>query len=165
MRCAFTVVALIMMAPPSLVLSAEARFRISVADFSFKDTSGEVRDQAAEHNKRLSSFQTTLAHELAEADVVRAEHISCDQEDCSASAVGIPILSRYAVDQGSTHLLIGEIKKMSTLIGQIKYALLDLKTNKALCDRYLTYRGDTDEAWHRAAIYAARDAKKYCFNS
>ena len=162
MRSFFTVVALVMTAPPIQAYCTEARVKISVAEFSFKDTSGEVRDQVAEHNRRLKSFQTTLAHELAQAHAINAELLSCDPGPCSAFAIGIPSLSKSAVDQKSSHLLIGEIKKMSTLVGQIKFAILDLKTNKALCDRYLTYRGDTDEAWHRAAIYTARDAKINC---
>jgi hypothetical protein len=51
---------------------------------------------------------------------------------------------------------------MSTLVGWVKFAVLDLSENKPLCDRYLTYRGDTDEAWRRAAAFTARDVGKYC---
>ena len=51
---------------------------------------------------------------------------------------------------------------MSTLVGWVKFAVLDLGDNKAVCDRYLTYRGDTDEAWRRAAKFTTRDIEEHC---
>ncbi len=59
-------------------------------------------------------------------------------------------------------LLVGEVHKTSTLVGWIKFAVLDLRGKTTTCDRFLTYRGDTDEAWHRAAEFAGRDIGRNC---
>ncbi len=63
---------------------------------------------------------------------------------------------------GATLLLVGEVHKTSTLVGWMKFAVLDLRRRTATCDRLLTYRGDTDEAWHRAAQFAVRDIERNC---
>ena len=63
---------------------------------------------------------------------------------------------------GATLLLVGEVRKTSTLVGWMKFAVLDLSRKVATCDRFLTYRGDTDEAWRRAARFAADDIRRHC---
>ena len=79
---------------------------------------------------------------------------------CAALLLGALAAQARAAD--AKYLLVGEVHKMSTLVGWVKFAVLDLEANKPLCDRYLTYRGDTDEAWRRAAAFTARDVDKYC---
>lgn len=51
---------------------------------------------------------------------------------------------------------------MSTLIGWMKFAVIDLDMNNALCDRFLSYRGGTDEAWQRATRGMLRDIENHC---
>ncbi|WP_425248644.1 DUF2380 domain-containing protein [Chelativorans salis] len=60
------------------------------------------------------------------------------------------------------YLLIGEVHKMSTLVGWVKFAVLDLNSNRPVCDRFLSYRGDNDEAWRQAAAFAVRDIERHC---
>jgi hypothetical protein len=133
---------------------------LAVADFEFKDTSGEVRDQTAEHEARLEAFGVALHDALSEKiDLVE---LPCQAERCTIKDPGLVDLSRQARTARAKYLLIGQMHKMSTLVGWVKFAVLDLNGNKPVCDRYLTYRGDTDEAWRRAAEFTARDIEKHC---
>lgn len=56
---------------------------------------------------------------------------------------------------GARLLLFGGIHKMSTLIQWAKIQAVDLKTEKSVLDRLLTFRGDTDDAWKRAEVFVA----------
>ena len=51
---------------------------------------------------------------------------------------------------GASHLLIGAVHKMSTLVQQAKFNIIDVKSRKVVFDRYVTFRGDSDQAWRRA---------------
>ncbi|PAP99216.1 MAG: DUF2380 domain-containing protein [Mesorhizobium sp.] len=133
---------------------------LAVADFEFRDTSGEVRDQTAEHETRLKAFGVALRDGLSEKiDLVA---LPCQAEQCTIRDPGLVDLSKQARTANANYLLIGQMHKMSTLVGWVKFAVLDLNNNKPVCDRYLTYRGDTDEAWRRAAEFTARDIEKHC---
>lgn len=146
----------------SLAASATEPSGLAVASFDFRDTSGEVRDQKAEHTARLSSFNTILRDDLSRRDTVRLVPLTCEGAQCTASEQGLAALAAQARTGRAKYLLVGEIHKMSTLVGWVKFAVLDLETERPTCDRFLTYRGDTDEAWERAAAYAAREVEKHC---
>jgi hypothetical protein len=62
----------------------------------------------------------------------------------------------------ATLLLVGRIHKISTLIGKINMNVIDLKGDQVVCERSLSYRGDSDQAWSRAAKFAAKDVIRYC---
>ena len=53
---------------------------------------------------------------------------------------------------------------MSTLIGTGKLTLIDLPPTERSSQQppSLSYRGDTDEAWDRAARFAAEDVLAHC---
>ncbi|RWP06048.1 DUF2380 domain-containing protein [Mesorhizobium sp.] len=133
---------------------------LAVADFEFRDTSGEVRDQTAEHEARLKAFDVALQDGLSEK--IKLVALPCQAEQCTIKDPGLVDLSKQAKTASAKYLLIGQVHKMSTLVGWVKFAVLDLSNNKPVCDRYLTYRGDTDEAWRRAAEFTARDVEKHC---
>ena len=57
---------------------------------------------------------------------------------------------------GAAYLLIGRVHKMSTLVQQAKFDIIDVKARKVVFDRYVTFRGDNDEAWRRAESFIAR---------
>lgn len=141
---------------------AGAEPALATVKFDFRDTSGEVRDQTAEHEARLDLFDAALRAGLSEGRKVRPVAMACGSAECSLRKFGIEALSKEARTAGARYLLVGEVHKMSTLVGWVKFAVLDLDDNKATCDRYLTYRGDTDEAWRRAARFAAKDIAKSC---
>lgn len=142
--------------------AASAQIRIMIVPFEFIDTSNEVNAQADQHMRRRALFSATLLEEFAKQGVSAAQASNCSDGECSVKRHGVAALSQQAVATGTDILMIGEIKKMSTLIGQVKFALIDLKTNKAICDRYLSYRGDSDEAWTRAAKFAVKDVMRHC---
>ena len=131
---------------------------LAVASFAFKDTSGEVRDQTAEHAARLKEFGVVLQDDLSASPKIDLVALPCEAGRCG----DLGAIATQAKAASARYLLVGEVHKMSTLVGWVKFAVLDLSENKPLCDRYLTYRGDTDEAWRRAAAFTARDVGKYC---
>lgn len=154
--------ALIWIAAAASASFAAEPSRLAIAGFDFRDTSGEVRDQVALHEARLKAFGTTLHDALADNPKIELVPLGCGADPCTPRKSGLDVLSAKARTDGSRYLLVGEVHKMSTLVGWVKFAVLDLNENKPVCDRYLTYRGDTDEAWRRAADFAARDIEKNC---
>jgi len=82
--------------------------------------------------------------------------------DCGNCAPGLAELMDQAREKGAQYMLLGYFHKMSTLVGWVKFAVFDLATNDPACDRFLTYRGDTDEAWFRASRMMVRDIVRNC---
>ncbi|HEU0221358.1 MAG TPA: DUF2380 domain-containing protein [Paracoccaceae bacterium] len=136
--------------------------RLALAGFDFRDTSGEVRDQTAEHAARLRGFDATLREGLAAQAGLALVALPCEAARCTARDPGLPVLAAQAEAAGVRFLVFGEVHKMSTLIGWVKFAMLDLQANKPACDRFLSYRGDTDEAWRRAADVTLRNIVDKC---
>ena len=135
---------------------------LAITNFDFRDTSGEVRDLSAEHAMRLKAMGITLQEGLTAGKRINVVPVTCEASKCSARTAGLEALSIQARNAGAKYMLIGEVHKLSTLVGEMKFAVFDLTSNKPTCDRFLTYRGDTDEAWRRAAAFAANDIEKHC---
>lgn len=135
---------------------------LAISTFAFIDTSGEIRDQRADHARRLTELGATLEEAFSTSNKIDIVQLTCHGKECTAMAAGLEALSLEAKRAGAQYLLIGEVRKMSTLVGGLKYAVLDLATNRPTCDRFLSYRGDTDEAWERAARYAASEIQNHC---
>lgn len=135
---------------------------LAITGFDFRDTSGEVRDQRAEHAKRLEALGATLQEGLSASKRMTVVPLTCQAGRCTAKTAGLEALSIQSKKVGARYLLIGEVQKMSTLVGGVKFAVLDLTSNKPTCDRFLSYRGDTDEAWRRAAAFAAQVIEDHC---
>ena len=107
---------------------------VSIDDFSYLDTSGEVTDQAAVHEKRLETFTRALRADVAAEPRYRL------------------------VAPGEARIrIVGAVQKMSTLIGWVKVALVDTVANRLVFERRYSFRGDSDEAWDRARIFVSRD--------
>jgi hypothetical protein len=66
-------------------------------------------------------------------------------------------LTDAARQSGARLLLYGGVHKMSTLIQFGKAQIVDLKTDKVVFDRMISFRGDNDEAWQRAGEFLAED--------
>lgn len=144
-----------------VALPALADERVAVPSFDFTDGSGEVRDQTAEHEAQLALFNETLRGALEEGglDVVVPE---CG-EGCSPGNTQFKAMAEAARAVDAPLLLVGGLHKVSTLIGTIRLSVIDLDTDKVVCTRSLTYRGDNAEAWTRAAEFTAGDVLKTCF--
>jgi hypothetical protein len=145
--------------------AADARpAKIAVAHFDFVDTSGEVQDQTARHEKQLRQFETEMRQRLAQDDDINLVALPCKADRCSLGNPGIDRLKSEARTTKARFLLAGGLHKMSTLIGWAKFVVVDLEKSGRTCDRLLTYRGDTEEAWRRAAKFGAEDVIRYCFH-
>jgi len=141
---------------------AQPPLALAAANFAFKDTSGEVKDQTAEHARRLQALNQAVRHGLAQNSKIKTVPLACQNDKCNAAEPGLEVLADDAKKAGASHLLFGEVHKMSTLVGWIKYAMVDLNQNTSVCERTLSYRGDNDQAWQHAAKFAVRDIENNC---
>jgi len=129
---------------------------VAVAEIHYVDTSGEVIDQSADHRRRLREFEASLRNDLAASGKMANVALECPPNACSVGDIGDGQLLGKAEQAGATHLLIGRFHKMSTLVQQAKFDVIDVKARKLVFDRYITFRGDNDAAWHRAESFLAR---------
>src|SRR5438876_9644492 len=71
-----------------LLAAVQARAQpipIAVAEFDYVDTSGEPRDQRAEHAVRLEAFAKSIRADLERSGKYRVVTLSCRQPPCSAA--------------------------------------------------------------------------------
>lgn len=136
---------------------------VAVPALDFADSSGEPRDQKAEHAARLAAFVEALRAGLDASGRVRAVVPDC-AGPCSPAKTPFAEMAAAARAKGAHLLLAGRVHKVSTLIGEVRLALIDLDGDRTLCDRRLTYRGDTDDAWSRAAEFAVEDVLAHCLD-
>lgn len=154
-------VALVLVAPRAM---ADAQVPIAVIDFDYSDTSGEPRDQRAEHQARLGDFAAKIRSDLAQSGKYRIVTIACPENPCTAKNIDAKDLFAAAKAAGAKLLLYGGVHKMSTLVQWAKVQLVDVEANRLLDDRHLSFRGDTDEAWRRAADFVAEKLKAQDFS-
>ena len=128
---------------------------LAVAEIHYVDTSGEVIDQSADHRRRLREFEAALRSDLAASGKMANATLACPPNACSVGDIDDGQLLGKAEAAGATHLLIGRFHKMSTLIQQAKFDVIDVKARKFVFDRYITFRGDNDAAWRRAESFLA----------
>jgi Protein of unknown function (DUF2380) len=134
---------------------------VAVPALDFNDTSGEPADPAVDHAALLDLFAATLRSELAAPGTIAVVEPACS-EPCSPVRTPFAAMAEATERAGADRLLVGNIHKISTLIGTVKLTLIDLPADRVLCTRTLTYRGDTEEAWTRAARFAAEDVLTNC---
>ena len=140
---------------------AAAPIAVAVADFDYFDTSGEVTDQSAEHLARVASFANLLRDNLAAQGDYRVVTIECPDHPCTATSMSQDVFIAAARKAGARLVVYGGIRKMSTLVQWGVVELLDLQSDKLLMRRTVTFRGDNDEAYRRAALFVGdtlRDA-------
>ncbi|HEX7921852.1 MAG TPA: DUF2380 domain-containing protein [Bradyrhizobium sp.] len=113
---------------------------VSVDDFSYVDTSGEVIDQTAIHQKRLDAFMAALR-----ADVAAEPRYRLVAPTAPAGEARIKV--------------IGGVQKMSTLIQWAKVAVIDAEASRVLYEKLYTFRGDNDEAWDHARMFVSREVR------
>ncbi|MER0239667.1 DUF2380 domain-containing protein [Fulvimarina sp. MAC8] len=132
---------------------------VSVIGFDYSDTSGEPRDQTAEHAKRVRDFSVKLAETIgadANLDIVS---LPCSQaaKMCTRGSIDADAPLSEARDAGADYLVFGGIQKMSTLVGWGRVDVLDVEADRLIVDRVLSFRGDNDAAFEQAARFAAKD--------
>ena len=128
----------------------------AVAEIHYVDTSGEAIDQSADHRRRLREFEAALRNDLTAGGKISNAALDCPPNACSVGDLNDSQLVAKAKEAGATHLLIGRFHKMSTLIQQAKFDVIDVKARKLVFDRFITFRGDNDAAWRHAETFLVR---------
>jgi hypothetical protein len=142
--------------PVQQVWAQPAPLVFAVAEIHYVDTSGEVVDQSADHRRRLRDFEAALRGDLTASGKISNAALDCPPNACSVGDLNDSQLVARAKEAGATHLLIGRFHKMSTLIQQAKFDVIDVRARKLVFDRYITFRGDNDAAWRHAESFLAR---------
>jgi opacity protein-like surface antigen len=146
--------ALLLAAPAS---AADVAPAVAVADFDYSDTSGEAVDQTAQHRDRMAIFASLLRDSLQrDHRVVRPD---CPQPPCTAGAMAAGDLVAAARRDGARYLVYGGIRKMSTLVQWGEVQLLDVDRDQLVLRRTVTFRGDTDMAFRRAAEFVGETVR------
>jgi hypothetical protein len=130
---------------------------MAVAEIQYIDTSGEPVDQSADHFRRLRQFEASLRSDLAASGKIRTVALDCPANGCSIGDIDAPQLIEKAKAAGATHLLIGSIHKLSTLIQWAKFDLIDVKARNVVFNRLVTFRGDNDKAWSNAETFVVQE--------
>ncbi|HZD91020.1 MAG TPA: DUF2380 domain-containing protein [Pseudolabrys sp.] len=129
---------------------------VAVADFDYRDTSGEVKNQVAQHAERMRIFSRMLRERLSADRHYDVKPIDCAKSHCSVGSMTPDKLIAAARHAGARLLIYGGIHKMSTLIQWGNVEVVDLRKKKLLLDRTFTFRGDTDKAFRKAAEFIAQ---------
>lgn len=138
-----------------------AQVPIAIVDFDYIDSSGEAQDQTAKHQAQLQAFMTLVRQDLAQSGKYRVVALSCQPAPCSTDDP--TQLFDEARRAGAALLLYGGIHKLSTLIQMAKVQMVDIRKDKVVFDRFLTFRGDNDEAWRHTGTFLAADLKAQNF--
>jgi Protein of unknown function (DUF2380) len=141
-------------ATPCLSQTAPA---LAIVTLDYVDTSGEVRDQQADHAQRLKVFIESLRSDLMASGKFRVVTLDCSPAGCPASSSPRDELATVAGKAGATYVLAGGIHKMSTLVQWAKVEIIDVGEQKVVFDRLLTFRGDDGASWQHAEEFLARD--------
>lgn len=126
--------------------------RLAITDFAYVDTSGEARDQRAEHDARLDRFMQALRHDFARAGFSLVTP-TCHPAPCMEGREPIQDVVADARTAGAGILVMGGIHKMSTLVQWARVTAIDTRTGRVALDKLFTFRGDTDEAWRQAEAF------------
>jgi hypothetical protein len=148
-RFALTLVAALALSP----CAAKEPITIAVLDFDYADTSGEPQDQTAIHRAQLETFGARIRDALSASGVYRVVAVDCSARPCTAKDYAPQELFALARRGGARLMLFGGVHKMSTLVQWARVELVDVEQDRLVDDRHLSFRGDTDEAWRRAANF------------
>ncbi|WP_019173229.1 DUF2380 domain-containing protein [Pseudaminobacter salicylatoxidans] len=141
----------------TLARAAENPPSLAVAGFFLVDTSGEQRDQTAEHDARLVRFDAIMQDELSQSGRFTLKQMTCPDPRCSGRSMTLAQLLASARETDARFLAIGAVEKMSTLVLWARLEVYDVASGQMVFNRLFTFRGDNDEAWRRAADYVARE--------
>jgi hypothetical protein len=129
------------------------------------DTSGETPPRAAEYEGRLVGLASYLSKVLAgERVYALVDPTPIDTAIATARSTQ-PLSACNGCERdlaGLVHadrVLVGQIDKVSTLIGSLTLRIANVETGQVVFARTVSFRGDTDEAWQRAAQSLARYLK------
>lgn len=128
----------------------------AIAAFDNYDTAGESPEAAEAHAARVQGFAGLVAERLTAEGAYKIVPLTCAAPPCSAGNMAPEDLIGAARQSGARLLVYGGVHKMSTLIQLGKVQAIDLESETLLFDQSFQFRGDTDEAFRRAAEFVAR---------
>jgi len=158
-RAPFPIVAAMLaaaLAAGSALADGETGIPAVIADFDNLDSAGEAPDSTAAHAARVAGFAGLLRDNLAAQGRYEVLALSCPEAACTAGGMAPDDLVQAARASGARVLVYGGIHKMSTLVHWGKIQAVDLESDRLLLDRSFSFRGDTDEAFQRAAEFIVR---------
>ena len=132
---------------------------LAVAEIHYVDTSGEVIDQSADHQRRLRTFEASLRRDLAAGGKLRSVVLDCPSNACSVGDIDADQLIGKAQAAGADFLLISSFHKMSTLVQWAKFDMIDVKAQK------LIFGSHGLLPWRQRRGLAARGNPSWCATS
>jgi hypothetical protein len=161
--CSFICALLFLIEP---AVAAAPLQRLLVLDFEIVDASNEPTDHRAEHARRLTLIRDAISAALAarnayvivDHDAIRGEINAILEHQYLRACNGceLPLARRVGADL----VMIGKFNKISTLIGSMNILIKDANTGEVVYARTFGFRGDTDQAWLRAAKFFADGLNK-----
>jgi hypothetical protein len=135
--------------------------RLLILDFEIVDTSNEPVDRRAEHERRLTVIRDAIGEEFTArriCDIVDRAPIRKELDAIlehqflrSCNGCELPLAQRAGAD----FVMLGKLNKISTLVGSMDILIKDAKTGAPVYAQIFGFRGDTDQAWLRAAKFFA----------
>ena len=133
-------------AAPALPADAET---LAIFPVKLLDTSSEARDQSADHTRR----QAMMGELFAEGLDVSSVRIEPEQVGADCVPETAECLFDVARDAGADQAMFVSIQKASSLIMNLFVTVADTDNGSVVWNNQLSFRGDTDESWRRAALF------------
>ena len=133
-----------------------------IAEFDNLDTAGESAERTAAHAARVHAFAGALGHSLS-TEKFEIVALSCTRPVCSPKDMPSEAFLQAARDSGARLVVYGAIQKMSTLVQIGVVQAIDMKSDKVVLNQHITFRGDSDEAFRRAATFVTDYLNKASF--
>jgi hypothetical protein len=133
---------------------------MAIADFDNFDTTGEDAERSAAHAGRVKAFADFLRNDIAADARFTIVPLTCGDMPCSPARTRPATFLEAARAAGARYLVYGGIHKQSTLVQWALVHAIDLEKDKLVLERTFSLRGDTDEAFRRAADFIVEYVKK-----
>lgn len=151
------IVALMLPALAAPHARAASALIVAVPDVGFSDSSGEARDQDADHRARLDALADELRADIARDGQVTSVALACDSMPCRLDGDEVGKLRSQARGAGASLIVLTSVHKMSTLVMAMKVDVFEVDSGRLRTSKLLSFRGDTDEGWRRAGTFVARE--------
>lgn len=130
---------------------------VAIPDIGFSDSSGEARNQDADHRERLVALADGLRADIARDGQVASLALDCGSTPCRLDSDEVARLRAKARDAGASLIVLCSVHKMSTLVMAMKLDVFEVESGRLVASKLLSFRSDNDEGWHRAGVFVARE--------